>query len=225
MSADYTISVENNRGENTNYAVFMDTPQFSDGQEPWMNVWYTSFVPYGGSFEVRTGVDFYAWTGTVPTNPAPGVVVNSGMSLLSNLGTPSNPGSTFDMKLVQDFPVLEEVSPTANPESFQFNTGSDLKMPNNTYLVGLAKVNNRGQVAPVASTAPRNNMKLQVTPKMKFFVTESQQIAGEIVDYSSVARDGATVDFTGGPGQGKYYARVVQTSDGQFQVTYYDNFE
>lgn len=58
---------------------------------------------------------------------------------------------TFDMKLVQDFPVLEEVSPTANPESFQFNTGSDLKMPNNTYLVGLAKVNNRGQVAPVAS--------------------------------------------------------------------------
>lgn len=59
MSDRYVISVENRRGANTNYAVFMDPPEFSGGQQPFMNVWYTSFVPYQGSFEVQTGRDFY----------------------------------------------------------------------------------------------------------------------------------------------------------------------
>lgn len=60
---------------------------------------------------------------------------------------------------------------------------------------------------------------------MKFFVSESHQVAGEIVDYSSVARDGATIDFSSGEGQGKFYARVVQNTDGRFAVTYYDNYD
>lgn len=60
MSMSYTISVENNRGANTIYAVFMEPPQFSGGGQPWMNVWYTTFVPHGGSFDMRTGADFYA---------------------------------------------------------------------------------------------------------------------------------------------------------------------
>jgi hypothetical protein len=60
MSTSYTISIENNRGANTNYATFMDSPEFTGGLQPSMNVWYTSFVPHGGSFELRTGMDFYA---------------------------------------------------------------------------------------------------------------------------------------------------------------------
>ena len=72
--------------------------------------------------------------------------------------------------------------------------------------------------------APLNNMKVQVTPKMKFFVSEGQQVAGEIVDYSAIARDGATIDFSSGEGLGKFYARVVQSTDGRFTVTYYDSF-
>ncbi|OAR01361.1 hypothetical protein LLEC1_07844 [Akanthomyces lecanii] len=225
MSNVYTIEVQNERGANTNYAMFMDTPQFSDGQQPWMNVWYTSFVPSGGTLEVRTGADFYAWTGTVPTSPAPGVVVVSGMSLLSRLGTPSVPGSAFDLKVIESFPTLQELEPTAPAESFQFNTGSDFNMPNNNYLVGLAKVNHRGQVAPVASIAPRPNSKVQITPKMKFFVTESHQVPGEIADHDSVTRDGATIDFTAGPGKAKFFARVVQGPDGRFTVTYSDSDE
>ncbi|KIN03349.1 hypothetical protein OIDMADRAFT_51318 [Oidiodendron maius Zn] len=225
MSTSYTISVENNRGANTNYAVFMEPPQFTGGQQPWMNVWYTSFVPYHGNFEIRTGVDFYAWVGTVPTRPAPGVVVNSGMCLLTRLGTTTTPGSTFEKKIIQSFPTIEEISPSAILGAYEVQTGTDFTVPNGTYLLGLAKVNNRGQVAPVASMAPLNNMKVQVTPKMKFFVSESQQVAGEIVDYSAVARDGATIDFSSGQGLGKFYARVVQNTDGRFTVTYYDAFE
>jgi hypothetical protein len=95
----------------------MNPPDFTGGQQPWMNVWYTSFVPYHGSFEVRTGADFYACrkiselvytcpsmlmsdltgVGTVPTAPAPGVVVTSGMSLLARLGTTGVPGSENEL--------------------------------------------------------------------------------------------------------------------------------
>ena len=55
------------------------------------------------------------------------------------------------MKVIENFPTLTEVSPTAVTGAVQVNTGDDFSVPNNTYLVGLAKVNNRGQVAPVAS--------------------------------------------------------------------------
>ncbi len=58
---------------------------------------------------------------------------------------------TFDLSIIENFPTLNEVMSTAHPESFQFNVGSDFSIPNDTYLVGLAKVNYRGQVAPVAS--------------------------------------------------------------------------
>lgn len=68
-------------------------------------------------------------------------------------------------------------------------------------------------------------MKIQVIPKMKFFIMESQQVAGEIVDHDAVARDGATIDFSSGEGKGKFYARVVQGTDGRYTVTYYENLD
>lgn len=72
---------------------------------------------------------------------------------------------------------------------------------------------------------PLNNMNIQVSPRMKFFVSESQQVAGEIADSNAVARDGATIDFSDGEGLGKFYARVVQGTDGRFTVTYYDSYD
>lgn len=60
MTTTYTISVENKRGADTNYGVFMDPPEFEGGTQPWMNVWYTSFVPYNANFEIKTGIDSYA---------------------------------------------------------------------------------------------------------------------------------------------------------------------
>ncbi|KAE8357181.1 hypothetical protein BDV27DRAFT_94477 [Aspergillus caelatus] len=216
----YTISVQNQRGANTNYAIFMEPPQFSGGQQPWMNVWFTQFVPDQGSFEVQTELDFYAWTGTTPESPMPGVVVNPGMSMFAQPGTETEPGSTFDMAVIQNFPTIKPTSSTAIPGAFEIDTGTDFMVPNNNYLVGLAKPNNRGQLFPVASVAPFNNEKIQVTPKMKFFITESQQVPGEIVDYSAVSRDGATIDFSSGEGKGKSFALVVQGSDGGFTVTY-----
>lgn len=68
-------------------------------------------------------------------------------------------------------------------------------------------------------------MKIQITPKMKFFITESQQVSGEIVDHHAVTRDGATIDFSNGEGKGKFYARVLQGTDGRYTVTYYEAFD
>lgn len=58
---------------------------------------------------------------------------------------------TFDKKIIENFPVIQETTPSAIPGAYEIKTGTDFPVPNNTYLVGLAKVNNRGQVAPVAS--------------------------------------------------------------------------
>lgn len=58
---------------------------------------------------------------------------------------------------MQNFPVIQEVTPSATADSFEIKVGSDFTVPNNTYLVGLAKVNNRGQVAPVASVSHSQN--------------------------------------------------------------------
>ncbi|RAK77811.1 uncharacterized protein BO72DRAFT_527298 [Aspergillus fijiensis CBS 313.89] len=221
----YTIDVENQRGANTAYAVMMDTPDFSGDHKPWLNVWYTAFVPFRGSFSVETGEDFYAWVGTVPTSPGPGVIVINGMSLLARLGSEGSPGSTFDMKIIQSFPTIQEIEPSATTGSYEVKTGTDFSMPNRTYLVGLAKVNNRGQVAPVGSVAPDNDQNIQVTPKMRFFTTESHQISGEIVDRSAVERYGAVVDFSSGEGAGKFYATATQNEDGRFTVKYFDSPE
>lgn len=70
-----------------------------------------------------------------------------------------------------------------------------------------------------------NNESIQVTPKMKFYISESQQVPGEIVDMRAVSGEGATVDFSSGEGQGKFYARAVQGNDGGFTVTYYSNMD
>ncbi|KFZ24006.1 hypothetical protein V502_01515 [Pseudogymnoascus sp. VKM F-4520 (FW-2644)] len=209
----YTISVENESGKNTTYAAFMEPPQFTSGEQPWMNVWYTSFIPYHGKFDISTGIDYYAWVGTVRTRLGPGELVNSSMNQLARLGSESNPGSTFDLKINQSFPTIEQISPSAVAGAYEIQTGIDFNVPNGTYLVGLAKVNNRGQVAPVASISPRNNEKIQITPKMKFFVTESHQVQGEIVDYTAVSRDGATIDFSSGAGLDKSYAPLFPVKE------------
>lgn len=103
------------------------------------------------------------------------------MSLLARLGSDSVPGSkfiaqqgeeaaganyvsfsgTFQKKVIQSFPVIEETSPpSAISGAYEIKTGEDFTMPNNTYLVGLAKVNHRGQVAPVASVGVSIQFKL-----------------------------------------------------------------
>lgn len=55
------------------------------------------------------------------------------------------------MAIKQSFPTIQETTPAGKLGAYEIRTGTDFNVPNETYLLGLAKVNNRGQVAPVAS--------------------------------------------------------------------------
>ncbi|KAE8132759.1 hypothetical protein BDV38DRAFT_274872 [Aspergillus pseudotamarii] len=227
MTTTYTINFQNKRGADSNYAVFMEPPVLSiSGTSPdaFMNVWYSTFVPNNGYFDIKTGVDYYAWVVTATAKPAPGVMVNTGMSLPARLGQGTTAGDTFNMVIKRNFPTIAQSTPSAVASAYEINTGTDFPVPNERYLIGLGKVNNRGLVAPVASTNPFNNMKIQLTPKMKFYILESIFEAGVIVDYQSVTREAAVIDFTLGKGAGKFYAVVTQDDTGKFTVQYFDNY-
>jgi hypothetical protein len=73
-------------------------------------------------------------------------------------------------------------------------------------------------------TNPRNNMNIQITPKMKFYILESQYEPGVIVDYKSVSSTAANIDFSSGPGSGNTYAVVTQGNNGRFTVEYHPRF-
>lgn len=70
---------------------------------------------------------------------------------------------TFDKKIIEGFPTIEEITPSAIAGAFEVKTGTDFTVPNDTYLVGLAKVNNRGQVAPVGSVCALIWLELKVS--------------------------------------------------------------
>jgi hypothetical protein len=63
------------------------------------------------------------------------------------------------MVINQNFPTLKEIKATAVPSAYEIDTGEDFIVPNNRYLIGMAKVNNRGVVAPVASVCLLIDMK------------------------------------------------------------------
>ncbi|KAE8379067.1 hypothetical protein BDV26DRAFT_291651 [Aspergillus bertholletiae] len=213
MTTTYTINFQNKRGADSNYAVFTEPPVLSSsGSSPdvFMNVWYSTFVPNHGYFDIKTGADYYAWVGTATAKPAPGVMVNTGMSLPARLSQGTTAGDTFNMVIKQNFSIIAQSAPSAAASAYEIDTGPDFPVPNDRYLIGLGKVNNRGVVAPVAS--------------MKFYILESIFEAGVIVDYQSVTREAALIDFTSGQGAGKFYAVVTQDDTGRFTVHYFDNY-
>jgi hypothetical protein len=54
-----TISIENQRGKDTNYSILMDPNQFSGDGKPLMNTWWSSSIPNGTTSEVPMGTGLY----------------------------------------------------------------------------------------------------------------------------------------------------------------------
>lgn len=61
------------------------------------------------------------------------------------------------MVINQSFPTIQETTPAGKLDAYEIRTGADLIVSNETYLLGLAKVNNREQVAPVGSACWMNS--------------------------------------------------------------------
>ncbi|KAB8277212.1 hypothetical protein BDV30DRAFT_235013 [Aspergillus minisclerotigenes] len=134
-------------------------------------------------------------------------MVNTGMSLPVRLGQGTTAGDTFNMVIKRNFPTIAQSTPTAVASAYEINT-----------------VNNCGLVAPVAVANPFNNIKIQLTPKMKYYILESIYETGVIVDYQSVTREAGVIDFTSGKGAGRFYAVVTHDDTGKFTVQYFDNY-
>ncbi|KAF5867015.1 hypothetical protein ETB97_006861 [Aspergillus alliaceus] len=106
MMTVYTINFQSKRGVNSNYALFIEPPVISGtSPEACMNVWYTSFVLNHGYFDIKTGVDYYAWVGTATAKPAPGVTVNTdtfGMVIEAQYPDDHGPPLPLPRELIRD---------------------------------------------------------------------------------------------------------------------------
>ncbi|ETS84696.1 hypothetical protein PFICI_02721 [Pestalotiopsis fici W106-1] len=224
MSTTYTIMIQNAHGQNGDYAIFNSPPAVTtDTGSPdvYTNIWASSFIPNGGNTTLSTTEDFYAWAGTTPATPTPGVTVQTGSSQVAQIGIHGNPGSTFPMTVTSGVPVLGAPTLTARQGAFEIDTDMSFVTPNSTYLVGLGKINpGLGAVGPVASILADNNSRITVQPIMKFFVATSSYRAGQIVNFATATMDAGVVDFSTGLGIGKNTAVITHDNTGAFTTRY-----
>jgi hypothetical protein len=60
----------------------------------------------------------------------------------------------------------------------------------------------------------------QITPITEFYIAESSFQAGVIVDFQSVSKTAAVINFSSGEGLGKFTAIVTHNNNGTFSVKY-----
>ncbi|PNP58343.1 hypothetical protein THARTR1_01858 [Trichoderma harzianum] len=120
-------------------------------------------------------------------------------------------------------PDLIPIPSSAKTAAYKIETGGDLPTPNCRYLFGLGMTDGCGLVSPVASALAANNMSINLTPIMRFHVSQSDAETGEIIDLPSISKKAGVIDFSSGPGAGKDAATVVHQNNGTFDIKYYDN--
>ncbi|KAJ5471295.1 hypothetical protein N7530_008652 [Penicillium desertorum] len=213
----YNIHLVNENRDNY-FSIMMDPPEFSNNNEVFSNAWISTFIPSGGNFGFATDDEFFAWVGTVPQLPAPGVEIPSGVGRLASLGT----NTSFEMKTtINDAATLMESTHGAPPASFEIFTGNDLPSPNGRYLLGVAKMDDHRHLIPVATVLASNERTTQIKPKMKFYISRAEYPAGFIVDFKPASSCAGIIDFNSSEGQDKNIAIVRYTKNGGFQVDYH----
>ncbi|PMD36348.1 hypothetical protein L207DRAFT_434430 [Hyaloscypha variabilis F] len=219
----YKIIFINNTGRDQNYVIFSAPAQFSTASisaPVYSNVWISEFVPWRGYWTIETTEQVYAWADKVPATPVPGTVIEGGVAQVAQLGTPTNPGSTYAMVVNQGTPTLQGPTMTSSPSAFEIDCDHDFPIPNTTYLIGMGKLDNNGVVTPVASMLAQSGMNTQITPIMKFYICYYDLKARTVVDLRIVSPNAAFIDFSTGAGYGQYTAIVSQDANGAFNVTY-----
>ncbi|KAJ5413770.1 hypothetical protein N7509_000397 [Penicillium cosmopolitanum] len=218
----YHIRLVNEDTSDHFFSFVMDPPETLNKNGIFSSCWISMLVSSGGNLGVSTDVDCFAWAGTVPRNPAPGVEVPTGVGRLASLGTERSKGSSFQMKTtINDAATLTENTHGAPTATFEIFTGNDLPSPNNRYLIGMAKMDGHGRLIPVATVLASNQTTTQIKPKMKFYISRAEYPASFIVDFTSISRNAGVVDFSSGEGQNKHFAIVRYTKNGDFKVDYH----
>jgi len=218
----YRIIFENQSGAGTNVGFFTQPPIVNNNpgdRSVFTNIWIGEYVPDKGNFTIQTTNDFYAWVGTAPSSPAPGVTVSGGKGLLADLGRPGTGGETFQMTVEQGAPDIEPTTPSAPPSCFRIECPTNITVDQN-YLVGMGQVDNTGTVVPAATITARPNLGFNIQPVVKYYVSQSFSKQGEIVNFQGASLDAGLIDFSSPPGLGQYGAKVTLQSNGKFSVSY-----
>ncbi|KAH0437794.1 hypothetical protein CcaCcLH18_03690 [Colletotrichum camelliae] len=230
MSTTYTIIVQNDHHKDGRYSVFSEPPTTAGAgttSQVYTNAWIEKEIPDGGNATIKTSTDIYAWTGTVPSMPAPGVVVENGSSGLANLGNGGANGSSYPMSVILGTPTLGKEMRTAKAGAFEITTDESFTTPNTQYLIGMGKVDNHGIVSPVASILADNNASVTMTPIIKFYVAVSsfEEAEGQIIDFQTATANCGVADFSQGPGLGSRLAVVRHNKNGGFITGYFPAVE
>ncbi|KAG8533439.1 uncharacterized protein KY384_002222 [Bacidia gigantensis] len=222
MPTTYTINFNNNSNSDSTYAFFVKSPELSPTPGSYFsNVWISQFVPNGATFDISTTDQFYAWTGTSPETIAPGVKVKGGDGKPANLATVSENGSDYPMTTESGAAFFKaDLEDGKKAGSFAIQTDGSFQNGQN-YLVGLGQLDlNNDQIVPVATAPAQPGFGYTFTPVVKYYVAETVEALGTVVEIDAGNLEPGTIDFTNGPGQGRTTANVTVDHFNHFAVTY-----
>ncbi|PIB91460.1 hypothetical protein [Caulobacter sp. FWC2] len=213
--ATYTIRIYNQSAAAQSYVIFMAPPAVAStgGATPvFANAWVTFANLTPGSWDsvVYTENSYAYWSSV--DRLSLGAVVDSGGVMAVNTATCDT--VTFTNTGMTGFKSLTSPGQASNG-SFSIVAGTDFT-PLNGFVFGLAQPDGSPIPAPVATFSALPNETYNVTPVIKFYVTDGAYAAGEVIDVAQVSNS-AAVDFTGTPYS---TATVLQHADGSFAVSY-----
>ncbi|MBP1848833.1 hypothetical protein [Rhizobium halophytocola] len=217
----YTLKVRNLSEFAKSYVWFMEPPIVTSkgGSTPvFTNAWVTFNAVTSGSNDtvIYTDETFAYWSKT-PIQVAPGTTMGEAgdapvdtslQDTLSFFGSVATGGVGFG-------PVTHGGASTG---SYSIITTCDFNRSNG-YLFGLARPGSiPGIPSPVATFVAQPNETYNVTPVIKFFVSDGLFVPGAIIDYGQVSTKAQVVDFTG---RSQTSVVVTHGENGDFSAEYY----
>ena len=215
--ATYTIRVLNNSVANRSYAIFMAPPVVTANGAPppvFTNAWATfKSITDGGWDSVAYTETTYAYWAQAPERLSPGAILESGGAKPVDTATADT--VTFTNTGATGFASVTSPG-EAQSGSFSIITSTDFT-PLNNFVLGLASDNGSPIPSPVASFDAQPNEVYNITPVVKFYVTNQYCAAGQVIKPAEQSSQVAEIDFTGRP---QTVATVVQRPNGEFDVVY-----
>jgi hypothetical protein len=137
----------------------------------------------------------------------------------------------------QGTPEFGVMTTTSDAGCFEIDTGHDFTLADN-FMLGLAQFDDKKQKVPVATVIfvlksgskyyqtddlqihADTEMKTQIEPIIKFYVSKFLSVQGTIIDFQSSSAVAGIIDFSTGPGLGMFGAEVSHNPNGLFTTTY-----
>lgn len=217
---EYTVQVFNNSGDPKSYVVCMADPIVTALPHlvP-VPIATPAWIPFnsiasGGWDKVVYTDSIYAFWGTSPIEPAPGVIITSGGTV--PVDVTQRPTLPFSGSPPVGFGPVQ--SADSMPGSFAIDTHADFTA-DDKYLFGCAMVGTTSVPTPVAVFPAVPDARFIIRPVTdKLTVAEYQATTGHVIDIPRPPAS-ATIDFSA---SGHTTAAVTQDEHGIFTVVYSD---